>query len=67
MGAGGLYQEWQATADVELELGFGKLTLEKPALNLALPYILLGRRDFFAQYRVCFDQRALAMEIEAFS
>lgn len=51
---------------MQLKLAFGGVTLVRPALNAALPYILLGRRDFFAQYRVCFDQRALAMDIEAF-
>jgi hypothetical protein len=65
-GAGGPYNEWQATADVTLQMGFGQVTLARPALNPTLPYILLGRRDFFAQYRVSFDQQALAFELDVY-
>lgn len=62
-GAGGEFLEYVAEHDVALESELGTLTLKTPSLNAELPFILLGRQDFFEGRRVCFDQRRLRMEI----
>lgn len=62
-GAGGSFIEHQAEGDVVLRSELGPITLIKPSINSELPFILLGRRDFFAGRRVCFHERARRMEI----
>lgn len=63
-GAGGEFREHEAEGDVSIESEIGRITLIRPAINAALPFILLGRRDFFEGRRVCFDQRARRIEID---
>lgn len=38
----------------------------KVTFNPGLPVILLGREDFFAHYRVAFDQRENVMTLEPY-
>ena len=66
-GAGGLYQCWQATADLVLNCVEGAFTLTRPMLNPSLRYILLGRRDFFQTFRVSFDERAFTFSIDRYA
>ena len=63
-GAGGSFIEHEADGDVVLRSELGPITLIRPSINAALPFVLLGRRDFFDGRRVCFDQRAERLEIE---
>lgn len=56
--------EHEAEGDVVLDSEIGPIELTRPSINDALPFVLLGRRDFFDGRRVCFDQRAGHMEIE---
>lgn len=62
-GAGGAYAAYEAQTDVTLETELGFVTLVRPSINPHLPFALLGRRDFFAAYRVCFDQSRLRLEV----
>lgn len=64
-GAGGAFAEHEADGDVLLRTEIGTVRLTRPTVNAALPFVLLGRRDFFDGRRVCFDQRAQSMEIES--
>ena len=64
-GAGGPYREYEASGDVVLASEVGAIGLARPSINPALPFILLGRRDFFDGRRVCFDQRRARMEVGA--
>jgi hypothetical protein len=57
-GASGSFTEWVAGGNVRLHTTVGDLTLRKPAINPNIDVVLLGRRDFFATYHVCFDERA---------
>lgn len=63
-GAGGVFAEHEADGDVVVESELGPITLTRPSINAALPFILLGRRDFFEGRRICFDQRALRLVVE---
>lgn len=63
-GAGGAYEEYEAEGDVTLDTELGPVRLTRPSLNPHLPFALLGRRDFFAAVRVCFDQRRLRMTVD---
>lgn len=63
-GAGGAFVEHEADADIVLNSEIGPIALTRPSINDALPFVLLGRRDFFDGRRVCFDQRRARMEIE---
>ena len=62
--AGGSFIEYEAETDVVLRSEIGPIALTRPSINDALPFVLLGRRDFFDGRRVCFDQRRARMEIE---
>jgi hypothetical protein len=64
-GAGGSFVHHEAEGDVVLASEIGPITLTKPSISAALPFILLGRRDFFEGRRVCFDQRGQRLEVEA--
>ena len=64
-GAGGAFAEYEADGEVALESEIGSITLTKPSINAVLPFILLGRRDFFEGRRICFDQRRLRMEVRS--
>jgi hypothetical protein len=63
-GAGGPFTEQQAAGDVVVSSEIGPIVLRQPSINATLPFILLGRRDFFEERRICFDQRRGRMEIE---
>lgn len=65
-GAGGKFEQFEATSEVLLQSEIGPIKLDRPTLNGHIPLILLGRNDFFASYRVKFDQRAGLMEIEPY-
>lgn len=63
-GAGGEFTEYEADDDIVLGSEVGRILLRRPGVNAALPFIILGRRDFFDGRRVCFDQRARRIEIQ---
>lgn len=63
-GAGGAFDEHEAVDDVVLVSEIGAIVLTRPSINAALPFVLLGRRDFFEGRRVCFDQHGQRIEIE---
>ncbi|MBI2323918.1 MAG: hypothetical protein HYY42_04280 [Chloroflexi bacterium] len=62
-GAGGDFPEYAADTDVVIHSEIGPVTLIRPSINAALPFMLFGRRDFFDGRRVCFDQRTRRIEI----
>lgn len=64
IGAGGAFATYQADSDVVVPSEMGPIVLSRPTIAPAVPFILLGRRDFFDGRRICFDQRAQRMEIE---
>lgn len=63
-GIAGTVEALQAASDVELETEAGSVRLKRPALVRGLPFAVLGRPDFFATYRICFEQSIEQMEIE---
>lgn len=65
-GAGGTFDQFEATAEVLLESEIGPIRLDRPTLNDHIPFILLGRDDFFRAYVVRFDQRAMTMEFQPY-
>lgn len=63
--AGGVYEQFEATNSVTAQSEVGDIVLDHPSLNAHLPLVLLGRSDFFMQYRVTFDQRSMCMRVES--
>lgn len=63
--AGGTTTNYQYAPGVDALLAGRKIHLQA-SFNPGLPVILLGREDFFAHYRIAFDQRANTMTIEAY-
>lgn len=62
-GAGGAHKMFRASEDVVLQSAAGPIHIPRPTINPNLPFILLGRADLFAQYRIGFNQRELWFEI----
>lgn len=67
LGAGGSHKMFRGSEDVVLQSVAGPIHIPKPTINPNLPFILLGRADFFAQYRLSFNQRELWFEIEPYT
>jgi hypothetical protein len=62
--AGGPYTYFEALNRIGVRTEAGLFMLDRPSLNPVLPFALFGRLDFFAAYKVTFDQREMAMLIE---
>jgi hypothetical protein len=66
VGAGGMHSLFRATEDFTLQSACGPIHLTKPSINPALPFILLGRTDFFAQYQVTFNHRDSWFQVDRY-
>ena len=65
-GVGGPYTYFEATNKVAVRSEVGVFFLDRPNLNPVLPFLLLGRSDFFAAFRITFDQRQMKMLIDTY-
>lgn len=63
-GISGSLRAFRSLSDVQLETEIGPVRLARPILVPDLPMAVLGRPDFFAAYRICFEQSIEQMEIE---
>lgn len=66
-GAGWIFEFWETTDSLAVQTEVGPLTLSQPLLTRGgIDHVLLGRSDFFNAFRVCFDERSDAMDIEPY-
>jgi hypothetical protein len=65
LGAGGKSKYW-AWQDGKLPANFYGRPVDLSVQFCDTPFILLGREDFFAAFKVAFDQRNLRFTIEAY-
>ena len=61
-----MFEQFEASIEVVVDSEIGPIRLARPSLNEHIPLVLLGRDDFFASYKVRFDQRAMTIELEPY-
>jgi hypothetical protein len=65
--AGGEVTQHVYDSGLEIEIqAMGRRVTVSAAFNPALPLVLLGRLDFFSQFKVCFDERNRTFTLEAY-
>lgn len=66
-GVGAFFDYFVATNDISANTEVGPITFRRPLLIVSeSDLVLLGRRDFFRQYKVTFLEREEQMEIERY-